>query len=141
MSSLKLTLALQVIESRSKSNVDDDSVHGRQKAKNRATRISTLVSHPCHLLFAAQLIHSGRFTELDRFGRVRKGNGEQGEECRRKAYQSIASLASLVGFFKPATDKAHLDFRLLTLKNVISKLAEQSAKKTTGHIPYRDSKL
>ena len=30
---------------------------------------------------------------------------------------------------------------LLTLKNVISKLAEQSAKKTTGHIPYRDSKL
>lgn len=34
----------------------------------------------------------------------------------------------------------HCD-RLLTLKNVISKLAEQSAKKTSGHIPYRDSKL
>lgn len=81
------------------------------------------------------------FTELDRFGRVRKGNGEQGEECRGKAYQSIASPSHLVPFCKQAADEARLVFRLLTLKNVISKLAEQSAKKTTGHIPYRDSKL
>jgi centromeric protein E len=39
-----LSLWFQVIESRSKSSGEDDSTNGRLKAKNRATRISTLAS-------------------------------------------------------------------------------------------------
>ncbi|KAJ9116916.1 hypothetical protein QFC22_004573 [Naganishia vaughanmartiniae] len=60
---------------------------------------------------------------------------------------STLSLIDLAGSEKATASKErnaegrYINQSLLTLKNVISKLAEQSAKKTTGHIPYRDSKL
>lgn len=34
-----------------------------------------------------------------------------------------------------------MDVRLLTLKLVISKLADLASKRNVSHIPYRDSKL
>ena len=41
----------------------------------------------------------------------------------------------------PTTQDVHADNSLLTLKLVISKLADVAMKRNVSHVPYRDSKL
>lgn len=70
-----------------------------------------------------------------------------GGKAPRATRISTLSLIDLAGSEKATDNKErnaegkHINQSLLTLKNVISKLAEHSARKTTGHIPFRDSKL
>jgi hypothetical protein len=106
---------------------------GRLKsAGEKMTRISTL-----SIIGTSLLAPKNGKTEPFRSRWFRTAYKLEREECRGEAHQSIVSLSTIryaCGLTMPVLS-------LLTLKLVISKLADVASKRNVMHVPYRDSKL
>ena len=88
-------------------------------------------------LFYANLNGSG-FAEPHRFGWVGEGDVGQGANERGKVYQHQVWFNSNS---RTCVLQLTASISLLTLGTVIGTLADNSAKKKTDHVPFRNSKL